>query len=500
MILATAHGDRESFAAFDTSTPIPRPSQWGGVASHAGKRVDFAGAAGLPAFLRGVRLVCETAAQMPPMVFRGEGREARPEPQAPQLELLRRPNSDQARFQLYAWWFASMIRGNAYILKVKVRREVRALYALHPACVTPKYDAAEPTFEIRQSPMGPIKATYGRDRVIHIPGILVDHPFIGCSVVEAHRNGIGTQLAREEFEGRYLANDGTPGVVLKHPGNQSEEQRLAIRESYQARHSGSANAGRPAVMWGGWELETIAATLDDAQFIEQKRFGLREIALMLGVPPGLLGDPEAPGADDPEKENMRFLTYGLSPWMSRFEQGLAADPDLFPDPELTVELDPRQLLRSAMQTRFTAWREARQGGWITANEIRAEEGREPVEGGDELQQTPVGGAPNKQEAAQPTAQTFNIDARSEPAKVEITNEAPQAPKVEMNPEIVVPAPVVNNTVQAARAPEVHVPAPVVNVEAPNVEVSPKVELSTGSRTISVKRDRKGNVTQYRQES
>jgi hypothetical protein len=41
---------------------------------------------------------------------------------------------------------------------------------------------------------------------------------------------------------------------------------------------------------------------------------------------------------------------------------------------------------------------ARQAGWLTANEIRALENYPAVEGGDDLQMTPVGGAPNLTQA------------------------------------------------------------------------------------------------------
>jgi hypothetical protein len=41
---------------------------------------------------------------------------------------------------------------------------------------------------------------------------------------------------------------------------------------------------------------------------------------MLGIPSGLLNDPNAPGGDSPEQENMRLLQHGVAPWMTRLEQ------------------------------------------------------------------------------------------------------------------------------------------------------------------------------------
>jgi phage portal protein BeeE len=74
---------------------------------------------------------------------------------------------------------------------------------------------------------------------------------------------------------------------------------------------------------------------------------------------------------------------------------LRADDDLFPagsdlQPEWLVD----GLLRADTQVRYAAYVQARQAGWLSANEIRALENYPPVEGGDQVQQTPVGGAPN----------------------------------------------------------------------------------------------------------
>lgn len=401
MIVATPQGDhRVQFSgAFDSSTPIPTASQWAGSGAafaYAGRRVSYLDAAGLPAFLRGVRLLSETVAMMPAGIYRGDGRDRQPVDDAKQLAVLRRPNDDMTAFQAWTFAVASMLRGNAYLWKVKTTKGgVQKLYPLPPDIVTPKYEPGrEPRFEIRDRPGGRVTRTVGRDQIIHIPGITLDSPYIGVSVVVAHRHGLGTMLGRQEFEGRYLANDGSPGVVLSHESSPTAQQRAEVRAGYEAKHTGPSNAGRPAMLWGGWSIDRIGVSLSDAQFIEASNYGVQDVARMLGIPSGFLGDPAAPGGDSPEQENMRFLQFGAAPWMTRLEQGLGSDPDFFPVADMTVELDPRELLRADLKTRYDAYRLARQGGWITANEIRADEGRPNIAGGDELQQTPVGGAPN----------------------------------------------------------------------------------------------------------
>lgn len=398
MILATPKGNREMFqAAFDSSVPIPRASQAGGNFAYSRRRVGLTDAVGVPAFMRGVRLICDTAAGFPIHLYRGAGKNRVPMDEANQLGLLRAPGGrDFTPQQIWSYTFASMIRGGAYLIKVKDSSgNVKQLLPVDPELVSPKYKDGILTFHIRNRPNGKVVAKVGRDTILYVAGILVDHPVIGTSVVSAFRHELGTQLSRQEFEGRYLANDGFPGVVLRHEGNVNKEQRNELRDSFEARHAGAGNAGRPAVLWGGWNIERLSMTMTDAQFIESQRFSVQEVGRMLGIPPGLLNDPDDRGTLSIEQENMRFLQYGLEPWMTRLEQSLATDPDLFAEPDWNVELDSTRLLRADIRSRYDAYRLARQGGWVTANEIRTLEGYAEVEGGDDIQQTPVGGAPNR---------------------------------------------------------------------------------------------------------
>lgn len=386
MILATPAGDRETFS-FDMP-PIPPHSLMHGGISYSGRAVDGSSAAGLPAFLRAVRLLSETIAMLPLRTYQGEGAEKVETPAG----VLRRPNDEMSAFAVWEYAVASMVlSGNFFAMKVKVRGQVKALYPLDPRNVAVKVDGGRIAFKVRK---GKDTVTYTRDDVLFIPGILLDSPVVGVSIVDNFRHSLGTYLDRQEFESRYLKNDAAVGVVLKHAGNVLPEQREEIRAGFESRHAGQGSAGRPAVLWGGWEMERLPISARDAQFVESSAMSVREVARMTGVPAGLLDDPDAPGGIAPEHENMRFQTYGVGPWQTRIEQGLAADPDMLPS-GTCAEFDNRELLRADLKTRMEAAHSARQAGIATANELRPDFGLSPDHpDGDVLLATPVGGAPN----------------------------------------------------------------------------------------------------------
>ena len=122
---------------------------------------------------------------------------------------------------------------------------------------------------------------------------------------------------------------------------------------------------------------------------------------MFGIPAGMLDASDFNHASTPEQDMQRFRLR-LTPWLRRVESALETDPDLFPDVDVpgmpdadrVVRFNANELVRADLHQRFSAYTSARQGGWMSANEIRKQENLPPVEGGDQIQVTPVGGAPN----------------------------------------------------------------------------------------------------------
>jgi HK97 family phage portal protein len=400
VILKTRSGDQKFSGPFDSSVPIPVHSQYGNALSYSGRRVNYEDAIGLPAFFAGVRLISETIARLPAKVYSGQDEEREPVRDTSQAKLLRNPAPKVGNipglptFQVWSFTVVAMIRGNGYLWKQKNGNKVEALYPIDPRRVTPKYDKGVPRFEIRDQPTGKVTATVGPETITHLPGILLNDPHVGVSVIEAFRHGLGTQLARQEFEARYLANDGRPSIIATHPENRTREQRDEFRQGFEARHTGASNAGRLGILWGGWDVREVAASMQDSQFIELANFSVQDVARMLNLPSGILNAPTYRTPETVEQENTRALQYGYAPWMERLEDGLENDPDLFPTEDLEVEFDASELLRADIQARYDAYSKSLQTGWQSKNEVRAKEGLPPKPGGDELQQTPVGGAPN----------------------------------------------------------------------------------------------------------
>lgn len=396
MILASRGGNvhlrSQMFGGVDV---IPMPSQEGGSWSSAGRRVTPQNAMGLPAVLRGLRVISETVGTLPLIVYRetATGRERARD--AGQWSLLHdKPNDIQTPFGFKAFLLASLVgHGNAYALKAKARGSVRALYPLSPTRVECKSDGQTVTYIVRDKD-GRRELT--RDDILHIPGLLLDDPYVGVSPIVANSNAIGTGLAAEDFAGRFYDNDATPGGVLEMPAGANTQVAKDTKEVWDAGGRGSRHAHQTRVLFGGATYKQVGVDAQSAQIIETQNWTVDQAARVIGLPSWAIGGTDANPRATPEQHNQELLQFGIAPHLVRVEEGFHADDDLFPDKSVFPEFLAEGLLRADLSMRYEAYLKARQAGWLSVNDIRAKENEPPIEGGDDYQSTPVGGAPNLQ--------------------------------------------------------------------------------------------------------
>lgn len=402
MILRVPGGNREVRSFADASN-IPTNGSLGGP-TFSGQRVTASSAIALPAALASIRRLAETAASLPILVSEESPEASIPKPGAWQHDLLsRRPSVNQTPFDFVSYGVASMNGwGGAFYLKSKARGRVTELVPMQPAMVTPVVENGELVFKVRT---GGKVTTLTRSSVLYIPFILFDHPWIGMSPIHVHREAIGAAQKLDEFGARFFSNDATPGLVIAAREGSTKQQRDEAKESWNAGMRGAKNAHKAAVLPDGFTVDKIGISPRDSQFIEGRKYADEEIARIFSLHPSDIGAGSETSSDlTMEDRNRRLLQFSIEPILTRIEQALAKDDDLFPDKSLVPMFDASALLRADTKTRYQANLQAKQGGWKTANEIRREEGLPPHKDGDELQVTPVGGAPNTKSADAPADQ------------------------------------------------------------------------------------------------
>jgi HK97 family phage portal protein len=383
------------------SWSLPRRSP---LPSVAGPFVDKESTVGLSTAGAAIKMISETIGMMPLKVYRGESpdvTEARDSWQWFRLKEV--PNDEQSAYDFWQDAAASIeTAGNAYIWKTVTRRPVRdegdiQLFLIDPSQVMVKRDENNRKYyEVRRG-SGRMERV-PLSQILHIRGwTAVPGADVGLSPISIHRETIGAALAAREFQSRFYSNGTTlPGFIVT-PGTPRQEDVDRLADEWNQRHAGLANSHRPGIMANGATWVPTGLSMRDAQYIESQRFSAEEVCRMCRITPGMLGI--VPGNSgqmpDPNNDFERFLQADLGPRIRRIEMALRRDTDLFPtEGGLFPEFVTGSVLRPTLTTRMSAYVDAIQAGVYTKNEARELENRPPKEGGDELQQTPVGGAPN----------------------------------------------------------------------------------------------------------
>ena len=381
------------FAEFGSSS-IPIPFDRGGAGVPIAVTPDVA--FGLPAVTACIRLISETVASMPLLVYRRDGEDRARAEDSPQWQLFRvRPNRDQSPHDFFSDIAASVEGfGNAYIRKIYSGSEIVELVPLPPETVAVRQDSKTGEISYDLAGIGGVERNLTSKEILHVRGFAPHGGPVGISPITSHRDALAAPAGMQRFLNAYMSRGAGPGVVLSMPQQVTREQARELADTWDSQHAGIDRAGSTAVIGGGATLETIPVSLVDAQFVESMRFSVEQVARIFNVPAALLDAGDRNGMDT-QALTEQFVKFCLVSRMSRIERALAADPDLFATTgDLYPEFLADGLLRPSTRERFESYKTAIQTGILSQNEVRRLENYPPINGGDEIQITPVGGAPN----------------------------------------------------------------------------------------------------------
>lgn len=390
-MIVRSHGRDVAVRLYQGEDFIPSPGS--ADSSSTGLRVTTTQAIGIPAVLGVIQLIVLAGGQLPMMVYRPSGEGSEKARDTWQWDLLHtQPSPPRPPSQTWSYVLACMLgHGAAAMLKLKARRRVVGLMPQDPRTYTVRRVDGELRFEFRGR--GRSK-TLTREDILYVPCCLLDDPEIGVTPLTVARDAMAVGHAQQQFEGRYYQTDGSPSDVVTLPGTPKRAQRDEFLESWERRHQPGSR--RTGLLWGGATYESIGLSLKDAQYAEAAALTKERAADIFGMPLGMV-KPSDDG--DPLTTNARFRELTVQPRLTSIEQACWADDDIFPDKTLASRFLTNALLRPSLKDRADAYRLFRQGGILTANEIRALDDYPEHPDGDELLMTPVGAAPNPAKAA-----------------------------------------------------------------------------------------------------
>ena len=377
-------------------------------------------AVGIPAVLECIRFVSVNVAQLPIVVYDiSDPAQATPAYNSWQYKLLNfNPSPDSDGFSMYSDISACMEGyGNAFIQKLKAKGKVVELKLLDPEKVmVRKGDDGGKLFDAYLEGTTVTKGLTTSD-ILHFRNFTLNGSYSGLSPIQMERLALGNIIALQEYAGRYFANDATPPGYISVPGKMDGANAREMLTIWEEEHGGISNHGRPAVLWDGAEWKEIGMNIADALFVEGQRYGVEEVCRIMHFPAELI-EPGDTKSLKTEEMALRFLTFYLMPRLERIKATFNNDPDLFGQgSNLKMDFKVESLLRADAVAQATHDLRMRQGGIMTANEIRATKGLPAMEGGDELLAVPVGagaeGNPAGSDSGDASADSGSADTTQE---------------------------------------------------------------------------------------
>lgn len=238
--------------------------------------------------------------------------------------------------------------------------------------------------------------------VLHIRG-LGSNGLIGYSILSLAMQSIGLALATEEFGARFFGNGAAPGGVLVHPATLSDEANARLRKSWEEMHQGLDNAHRVAILEEGLDYKQIGLAPEESQFLETRKFQVRDVARWFRMQPHKIQDLDNATFTNIEHQGLEFVTDTLMPWLVRWEQRIwlsllsPAEREVYYAEHLVDGL-----LRGDVQARYNAYNIGRNGGWLSADDIREKENMNPLpDGQGRIYLVPMNMIPADQVGADP---------------------------------------------------------------------------------------------------
>ena len=393
----------------------------GGLATAAGVYVSDEGALTYGAVLACVRVLSESVASLPCILYErieevGRLGKQRATGHSLYRVLHNKPNLEMSAFEMWEMAIVHLLLwGNFYAeIVVDGRGDAVQLWPIPPKRVTPMrsadkrlvYDVALPDE----------RRLFDAEWIFHVSGMRTAG-LTGMSIVGQAREAIGLGMAAEQYGSSVFENGTVPGGVLEHPGALSDDAYRRLQATWSGRHRGISNAQRLAILEEGMKYAKVGIPPEDAQFLETRKFQRSEIAGMFRVPPHMIGDLERATFGNIEQQSLEYVVYSLQPWLRRIES--RANGWLLMEQEqgrYFAEFLVDGLLRGDVVSRNQAYSTARQWGWMSVNEIRGRENLNPIPEGDVYLQ-PMNminaGAPPQVASYRSTAGGRGVQRRSE---------------------------------------------------------------------------------------
>jgi HK97 family phage portal protein len=277
-----------------------------------------------------------------------------------------------------------LLKGNAYIVPVydTLTMEIARLALVDPSCVA--HDTVHDTYTITDMNAG-ISGTFDEGEVIHLKNYTRDGK-IGISTITYAATTLSiANTGNAETLNRFENGGNVRGIISNDTSVRGfgEYQDDQLEETAKDLDSKFRTGQRIVSVPGQVQFSQLSLSSTDMQFLETRKFTVREICRFFGVHPSFVYDDTSNNYKSAEMANVAFLSNTLNPILRKIENELhrkLVAPTLCC--KRRFEFDRRDLYACDLDSRVKYQASTIAAGIYTVNEWRRAENKEPIKGGD----------------------------------------------------------------------------------------------------------------------
>ncbi len=352
----------------------------------------------LSAFYACIKILSEDIASMPLSVMRREGDRVERAENHPLHDLIaHNPSNLYSSFDLRSAMMAhANIRGNsyAYLRTSPIDGTINEIELLpdpeHMSVETvSRSNGARDLVYIYRPGGEDSKRVFQSDEILHIKNITTNG-VLGLSTIATLRQTLGEAVSTLKYGNDFYKNGARLTGVIEVPQKLDSDAIKNMRRSWSELHEGPNAKTGTAVLEQGAKYRSISLSPVDADFLQNRKFGVEEIARIFRIPLHLLQHLDRATNNNIEQQSIDYVVNTLRPWIKRHEQEY--NRKLFTSRERQqgyfVRFNMEGLLRGDSKARSEYYSKMFNIGALSQNEIRNLEKMNPIEGGD-THYTPV---------------------------------------------------------------------------------------------------------------
>ncbi|MBS6370930.1 MAG: phage portal protein [Oscillospiraceae bacterium] len=336
-----------------------------------GSQITVSSVLNIPAVSGSVSFIAGTVASLPIRLYRTEGGRSEEVTDDYRLRLLNEETGDLLdAFQ----WKCTLIRdyllpGNGYTYVDWVQNRINGLYYVDPMQVSAEI-GSDPIFKTARFFIG--GNSYREHEIMRVLRNTRDG-VTGVGVVAESPTQLETMINALKYENRMVRTGAKKGFLKVEAGKKVTQPVLdQLRDSWRKMY-GSDSEETTVVLNDGIDFKDAGQTAVDTQLNENKETNDHEIYKIFSIVPTVL---EGGASAEDLKNTVRFaiqpVVKALQLAINRFcllenEKGA-----------LTFEIDMDALDGTDMLSRYQAYEIAVRNGWMQLDEVRYDEGRNPL--------------------------------------------------------------------------------------------------------------------------